>query len=187
MKVTAILLASGSSRRMLTKQNKLLLPYRSKPMIKHIIDIVLQADFFERIIVTNHQEIIALSDGYKIVGNSNAANGQSSSIKAGVSAASGDAFAFFVCDQPNLSLVHIQSLQKLYFENGEKIIVTENNGNLVNPAIFPKKYLSELMSLQGDVGARAIIHANLSDIVCCKIRCPKEVQDIDSYEDYLNL
>lgn len=86
MKVTAIILASGFSRRF--NGNKLLAIYKEKPLIMHIVDKVMKQDFYEVIIVSQYDEILNLVNDHvssspmiKAIKNSSPEKGMSESIQ----------------------------------------------------------------------------------------------------------
>ena len=49
------------------------------------------------------------------------------------------------------------------------------------PAIFPVSYFKELMSLEGDQGARGLLQSGKEDVVCCNFEMG--LRDIDTLED----
>ena len=58
---------------------------------------------------------------------------------------------------------------------------------MYNPVIFPNKYNSELLSLEGDKGGKQIILKHLDDIAFVDIEDSNEFQDVDVIEEYLKL
>ena len=65
MKITAIILAAGSSRRM--NRNKLDLEISGRPMLQHVADAVKKAHFHEVLLV--HNAMTHLPDGHFITIN----------------------------------------------------------------------------------------------------------------------
>ena len=72
MKIGAVLLCSGLSRRMENK-NKLLIKINNKPMFQYTVDNVMLCDFDEIVAVTAYDEIekYCLKKGIKTIRNSN--------------------------------------------------------------------------------------------------------------------
>jgi len=126
--ITAIIMASGFSRRMnkenseinnnsgeISNQNKLLMEIKGESLIGNILNIVNEIDFSEKILVYKDETIEgkARKMGFKTVFNSGAEKGMSASLKLGVlNAKTTDAYMFFVADQPLLSVETIKSLIK---------------------------------------------------------------------------
>lgn len=82
--ISAIIMASGSSRRM--GKNKLKLKYKEKFIFEYVIDLVSSYPFDEKIIVTNDLDIIKYAEDNKITSytNEEAIIGKSESIKIGI-------------------------------------------------------------------------------------------------------
>lgn len=84
MMISAIILASGYSRRM--GKNKLLLKYRGKSLIEYTIEATQKCGFAEIILVGREEKILKIGNKYglKVIKNANAFKGISESIKLGV-------------------------------------------------------------------------------------------------------
>lgn len=192
MKITAIILASGFSKRF--NGNKLLALYEGKPMVMHIIDKVLQQEFYEVLVVSQYEEVLSLVSSkitsrglIKTVKNNHPEEGVSQSIHLGVQASqSCDAYMFFVGDAPLIEEETIQGMMKRYelLEGKEKAILCPYyKGDRGNPVIFGKSYQEELMALKGDEGGKQIIRRYPEKVVAYEINHPKELLDIDTQED----
>lgn len=183
--ITAILMASGFSKRMNT--NKLLLDFKGKPMVEHIMSAISKCHFDEQLLIAKDEQVMHLSSQYqfKLVKNSNAHRGQSESIHLGVSnAKKGNAYMFFVADQPFLSVDTIMQLINAHKSNPAHIIIPSYNGNNKNPTIFPASFSNELLSLDGDVGGRAVIKNNPERIYTLAINDRLSFVDIDTLKSY---
>jgi len=90
--LSAIVLAAGSSRRM-GNANKLLLPYKDRPVIAHTVESILAAGIEQIIVVTGHQsqQIAQALTGLpvRLTHNSHYEEGMTGSIQAGVLATAG--------------------------------------------------------------------------------------------------
>ena len=92
-----------------------------------------------------------------------------------------------VCDQPFIS-VKTLNLVIDNFVSGDKGIVCVGCGNNKgNPVIFSKKYINELLSLEGDNGGKKVINNNLNDLKIVKIDNEIELVDIDTQEKLRSL
>lgn len=191
MNILAIILAAGFSKRM--GENKLLLEYKGRTFVQTIIEKLLEINFNKIILVVSNLEIYKKYKNYNekvfVIFNDKAEKGISESIKKAVAYAKNnlevDKYMFFVADQP---LLKKETILKIIKESGSnKIIVPKNNNTMYNPVIFPNKYNSELLSLEGDKGGKQIILKNLDDITFVDIEDSNEFQDVDVIEEYIKL
>jgi len=188
MKINLILLAAGNSNRF--KGNKLLTTVNDKPMYMNVLDTVLKLNFNKIILVTQYEEIKAalIEQPIQVVMNKNSELGISHSIKLGIQTdMEADAYMFMVCDQPFISLVSIETLIDRFIKSDKCMACLEHKGNLGNPTLFSNKYKNELLSLEGDVGGKAIIKKHLDDLVRVTIMHEVELMDIDTREELKNL
>ncbi len=186
--LTAIILASGFSRRM--GQNKLLLKYRGKSLIEHTIETILQCGFSEVILVAREEEIIEIGNrnGLKVIENENAVKGISESIKLGVMHANEtEGYMFFTADQPFLRIDTIKEIAAEFRENSAYIIVPRCDGKRGSPVIFPSSFKEDFLKLEGDVGGKVIINKNLDKVKFVEIQDSRNLFDIDTNENYENI
>lgn len=188
MKINLILLAAGNSRRF--NGNKLLATYKDKPIYMHIVEKVIGLDFNKIICVTQYEEIkeALIDTNVNIVMNHNSNLGISTSIKLGVNFdKEADGYMFMVCDQPFISKKTLKLLIN-NFINGEKGIVCVGCGdNKGNPVIFSKKYINELLLLEGNNGGKIILKGHLNDLKVVNIDNNIELIDIDTQEELKKL
>lgn len=186
--VNAIVMASGFSNRMGT--NKLLLPYKGKYLIEHILDNVIVCPFNHTMLVAKDEEILKLGEarGICVIHNNQAERGQSESIKLGISHCSKvDGYAFFSGDQPLMDVDTIKSLLTCFNQNKGMIIVPTYQNIRGTPVIFPEKYKTALLSLKGDAGGKMIISQNLDGVRFIEVSKASMLWDIDTEEDYQKL
>lgn len=186
--INAIIMASGFSNRM--GRNKLLLTYEGKAIIQHIMDKVTKCNFNNVIVVTNNNEIIDLAKkiGIDFVFNSHPEKGQSESIKLGIiNSPEAEAYAFFTGDQPLMDIETIMFLMNRFNETKDLIIVPKYMEKKGTPVIFPKKFINELLELEGDVGGRKIINKHLEEVKYIEIKREYMLLDIDTEDDYNKL
>lgn len=183
MRINLILLAAGNSKRF--NGNKLLAIYKEKPIYMHIVEKVLDLKVNKIICVTQYEEIkeALLNTNINVVMNDNSSLGISSSIKLGINFdKNADGYMFMVCDQPFIS---VQTLKSVIdnFINGDKGIVCVGCGdNKGNPVIFSKRYINELLSLEGDSGGKRILKGHLNDLNIVNVDNEIELIDIDTQE-----
>ena len=187
MKVSAILLAAGLSRRM--GQDKLLLIYKEKSLLQHSIDLMVKLPVFERILVTSDARVehLVLTPGIRLVVNPLPENGQSGSIHTGIKAATGSHYLFLAADQPRITSDDLKPLLETARANQDSIIVTTIDSKPNSPTLFPKRFRNDLLNLTGDTGGRIVRDANRES--CCSFEPvnPINFRDIDSAEDFYDI
>ena len=184
MRINLILLAAGNSKRF--NGNKLLAIYKDKPIYMYIVEKVLDLKVNKIICVTQYKEIkeALLNTDINVVMNENSSLGVSSSIKLGINFdKNADGYMFMICDQPFISIETLNSLID-NFINGDKGIVCVGYGdNKGNPVIFSKRYVNELLSLEGDNGGKRILNGHLNDLNIVNVDSAIELVDIDTQEE----
>ena len=161
--VAAIILAAGRSTRM-GGPNKLLAELGGKPLVRIVTEQALASKARGVIVVTGHQaELVekALTGlDVKFVRNPDFAQGLASSVKAGVTAVAGDADGAVIClgDMPMISAQLIDHLIDAFApDRGNLITVPVSDNRRGNPVLWSRRFFSELMTLDGDIGARHLI------------------------------
>lgn len=183
--ICAIIMASGASKRM--GKNKLLLPFMGKPLIENILEIIKKCGFSRIVLVASTDEIIKIGQDKNIVSiyNRNAENGQSESIKIGLSNSKGyKGYMFFTGDQPLLDCDTIKALINTFENNKNKIILPSFEGKTGNPVIFPLRFYDDLMVLTGDVGGRVVINKYNEEVIHVEVKNKYALLDVDTPEEY---
>lgn len=186
--LNAIIMASGFSSRMGT--NKLLLPYKGKLLIEHILDKVTACSFKSVTLVAQNDEIIDIGKSRKVnvIHNERAAEGQSASIKLGIAnSPECKGYAFFTADQPLIDIETIKLLIDSFYEADNLIIVPSFSGKRGAPVIFPEKFKSELLALTGDTGGKNVIAKHPNEVRFIEVLNESILWDIDTEEDYRKL
>ncbi|MDF3809844.1 molybdopterin-binding/glycosyltransferase family 2 protein [Rhodopseudomonas sp. BAL398] len=161
--VAAIILAAGRSTRM-GGPNKLLAELNGKALVRIVAERVLASKASSVIVVTGHQadKVEAALHGLKVrvVHNPDFAEGLASSVKAGIAAVPASADGAVVClgDMP---LIDSELLDRLIAafapDRGSLIAVPVSDGRRGNPVLWSRRFFAELMTLDGDIGARHLI------------------------------
>jgi molybdenum cofactor cytidylyltransferase len=161
--VAAIILAAGRSTRM-GGPNKLLAELGGKPLVRIVTEQALASKAQGVIVVTGHQaeqvEKALQGLNVKFVRNSDFAEGLASSVKAGISAVPADADGAVIClgDMPLIDAHLIDRLIGTFAPDGGNLIaVPVNDGRRGNPVLWSRRFFNELMTLDGDIGARHLI------------------------------
>ena len=167
--ISAILLAAGKSTRM-NGINKLTKEIKGTPTIKHSIKNILSSSVNELVIVLGYEnkiveKLIDKNPKIKIIFNDNFKNGIASSIKIGLENISDKAEAFFIClaDMPMVN--HNTYNKMIESRNIKEIIVPNYKGEKGNPVLFSKSMKNEIISIQGDLGAKKIIKSNKNKVL----------------------
>lgn len=171
MSVVAVVLAAGSSARLGRPKQDVV--YRGETLLQRAVRFASHvAD--EVIVVSNTPLVLDV----RVVVNEHAAEGIASSIRAGVTAAR-DASRLLItlCDQPLVTDVHLRAL----LAADGPIVATGYAGIAGVPAVFSATYFADLLALEGDRGARAVIDAH-RDVVSV-IPFEGASIDIDTEED----
>ncbi|THD74160.1 MAG: 4-diphosphocytidyl-2C-methyl-D-erythritol kinase [Bradyrhizobium sp.] len=161
--VAAIILAAGRSTRM-GGSNKLLAELGGKTLVRIVTEQVLASKAQGVIVVTGHQaeQVEKALQGLKVkfVRNPDFAGGLASSVKAGIAAVPADAAGAVIClgDMPLIDARLIDRLIEAFApDRGNLIAVPVSDGRRGNPVLWSRRFFSELMTLDGDIGARHLI------------------------------
>ena len=188
MAINLILLAAGNSKRF--NGNKLLAIYKNKPIYMYIVEKVVNLKINKIICVTQYEEIkeALLNTNINVVMNNNSNLGISSSIKIGINFdKNADGYMFMVCDQPFISIQTLNSVIDNFIKGDKGIVCVGCGNNKGNPVIFSKKYINELLSLEGDNGGKVIIKGNLIDLKIVNINNRIQLVDIDTLEEFVKI
>ena len=113
-------------------------------------------------------------------------SGMSSSLRAGVRAASGfDALLITLCDQPLVTAMDLRILLSAFREGGRSIAAASYGQSLGVPAVFARAVFEELLALTGDRGAKSVILADEDRVTAVTIAAA--ATDVDSPEDAIRI
>ena len=161
--VGAIILAAGRSTRM-GGPNKLLAELSGKPLVRIVAEQALASRAKDIIVVTGHQaELVeeALNGlSVKFVRNPDFAQGLATSVKAGIGAVPEAVDGAVIClgDMPMVSSQLIDHLIDAFApDRGNLIAIPVSGGRRGNPVLWSRRFFNELMTLDGDIGARHLI------------------------------
>ena len=183
-RVTAILLASGFSKRF-GDRNKLLVPFRGKPMARHTLELAAAQDFSGGILfIAAPDEVAALAadlPAVRVIKNTAPERGLRESVRLGVEAAGrAEYYMFFHCDQPFLDR---DTVLRIISERRPGCIVEPRyRGRPGNPALFSAFFREELLAL-GEGETPRIIKARHPELVrIADVTNPLALEDIDDEE-----
>lgn len=188
--VGAIVLAAGSSSRMPGSQ-KLLLEFDGRPMISSVIEAASDGGCHQVLVVYSADDVKqAVGGDAELVHNPNAETGMASSLKVGLAALNPDMVAALVMlgDQPMVGSRTVSALLRAWRREGSRPAVAVSRGDAgkwAPPVILSRELFDELMTLEGDAGARQVLdrRPELVDTVPSLDR----LDDVDTPEDYAKI
>jgi CTP:molybdopterin cytidylyltransferase MocA len=189
--VSAVLLAAGAGSRF--GGGKLLAPYRGRPLIEASLSNLADAPVEETVVVVGEsaerlREVCAPYD-VRVVENPDRAQGQSTSVLAGLRSLEPEARAAVVllADQPLVGAGVVERLVAA-FEKGARVAVATYDGRPRNPVLFSREVWPLLMAeLSGDEGARPFLRRHpelVARVPCDGVGDPA---DVDTVEDLRRL
>lgn len=184
--VAAIVLAAGRSTRM-GGPNKLLADLGGKQLVRIVAEQAVASKASSVIVVTGHQADLveqALAGlNVSFVRNPDFAAGLASSVKAGIKAVPADADGAVVClgDMPLIDTLLIDRMIEAFApDRGSLIAVPVSDGRRGNPVLWSRRFFGELMTLDGDVGARHLIMKHAEAVTEVPVEGHAAFLDIDT-------
>nr|WP_290665750.1 selenium cofactor biosynthesis protein YqeC [Ardenticatena sp.] len=188
VRVAGVLLAAGLSRRF--GRTKQLLDWHGIPMVAHVARLAQQAGLAPIVVVVGHdaEQVAAavMPLGVHVVFNPDYAEGQATSVAAGVRAlpAPVGAACFLLADQPLLRPETIQALVQTHRRTGAAVVMPRHGGQRGNPVLFDRDCFADLASLRGDTGGRVLFTRYASRTVTVPVDDPGVVIDLDTPDAY---
>jgi len=188
-RIAAIILAAGRSTRM-GLRNKLLakLP-GGETMIQRTAANVIASAASPVLVITGHQEkeIRAALAGQplRFIHAPDYADGLAASLHTGIAALSTDIQAALIClgDMPLVPPATINRLLAAFDPaEGRDIIIPTYDGQRGNPVLWSRRFFPELLKLQGDAGARQILHLHMEHVVEIPVEDDTILRDFDTPE-----
>lgn len=186
MKVAALVLAAGASRRM-GALNKLTEPVEGVAMVRRVVDCVAQAGCDPIVVVTGHEahEVSAALAGapVRFVHNPDHARGMGSSLARGARALSDDAPVLVALgDMPDVGAEVLGQLLATAAEPGVQVAAPTYEGRRGHPVVFAAELLDSLRACTGDRGARGVLEQAGAGLRLVPVSDPGVVLDLDTPE-----
>lgn len=182
MKISAVIMCSGLSRRM--GENKLLMDFKGRRLFEYVFDAVSECDFYNVVVVTAYDEIAKYSKEFNVVYNYENYRGMSSSIRLGImNSGDCDGIMFLTADQPFIDNATINRLNFIFCKEN-KIIVPKVKNTPKNPVVFPTRYKNELALLKEEEGGRSIYSRHTSDVCWVLFDNDRPFFDIDTFDEF---
>ena len=191
--IAILILAAGESSRM-GDHIKQILPWRSTNLLGFAVEqanaSIANATY---VVLGAHQETIMAEvplGATQIIQNANWSDGLGSSIACGINFILSrpimpDAVLIMLADQPLIDTNYLNKMVGNWIGNRSRIITTQYEKGSGVPAIFGKKYFSELQGLDQDHGAKDLIALH-SDAILAINPEGKQI-DVDTWETYQDL
>ena len=187
--IFAIILAAGESSRF--GSTKQISQFEGQSLVARSVCLA-EAVCGDRIVLvvgSDWQRVLAAGPPQRgfFVRNEDYRSGMASSIVCGIKTLAhvADAVLLLMADQPLITVEHLKSLCQESEKGAEEIIVSQYSGVQGPPAIFPARCFEDLMKLDGDRGARALMDDSRYSVTGLAFN-PAAV-DIDQPEDLENL
>lgn len=159
--ISALILAAGPSRRM--GRPKLAMPVDGVPMLRRVVDAALGSRCRETVVVLGGDREVyrPLLQGLlvRVVENLEYEQGMATSIRAGIGALAPESRAVVILlgDQPRITASIVDHLIDTYLQESRRIVASAYRGVVGVPVLFDGALYLELLTLEGDAGARSVI------------------------------
>jgi len=185
--IVALVLAAGRGRRFSANDNKLLEPFRGRPLFRHAVDAALSSQVAETVVVTGfdaervERELAGLP--LRIVRNGEYEEGMAASLRVGLrNAQDADAVVVLLGDMPLIRAELIDRLIALFEAGGASAVAPTYGGQCGNPVLLGRALFPLVARLSGDAGARALLRAR-DDVREFETHDAGVILDVDAVSD----
>ena len=180
-----IIMASGLGRRF--GGNKLMAPFRGKPMIQWALDAT-EGIFARRVVVTRHESVEKLCRAQNIPVVLHSLPARADTIRLGLEAV-GDVDGCLFCpgDQPLLRSETVAALAMCGVNCPDTIWRAGWENTAGAPVLFPKWIFPELLSLPPETGGGFVVKKYPRQVRIVPVGDPLELKDIDTPQDLAEL
>ena len=186
-RVAGVLLAAGTSTRF-GDDNKLVATLDGEPLVRHAARTLLDASVAPVVVVVGHEadrirDALAGLD-LRFVANDAYAEGQSTSVRAGIGAldATIDAAVVALGDMPFVDPDTVETLVSAYEAGVGDAVAASHDGQRGNPVLFDQRFFADLTAVEGDIGGRQIL-VKSDRSACVAVPDSGVRRDIDDPDD----
>jgi molybdenum cofactor cytidylyltransferase len=193
--VAGVVLAAGLSRRM-GGRNKLLLEIDGAPMVRHVVQTALTSGLHPVVVVVGHESagVVRSLDGLPLTfaQNQRPAAGLASSLRVGIETllpvggrgepdAEPAAAVILLGDMPWVRPGQVRALVDAFEpETGCEICVPAHVGRRGNPVLWGRRFFRQIASLEGDMGARALLERHAPSVCEVPVDGDGVLRDVDT-------
>lgn len=188
-RVTAVVLAAGSARRM--GQTKQSLPWGDTTVLGQTLRHLQAAWVHEVVVVTGHDqptvEAIAHATHIPTVFNPDYAHGEMlSSLQTAVRALAPaiEAVLVVLADQPMVETAVYNALLTAFWQTHATLIAPTCNGQRGNPVLISRAHFAELLTLPPDAAPRTLLQRHADSLHLLPLDTDTILQDLDTPEAY---
>lgn len=189
-KLDVLLLAAGQSRRM-GSENKLLMPFKTTSLIRHVTEQLVAANIGEIMVVTGfdaERVRTEISDlPVKFCYNNDFEVGQMASVRAGSRMISGQGGGMMVAlsDMPFLTAEDYRRLHRRFSAlAAPKILIPDFAGERGNPIIIPSEFIADIAAGAMNAGCKKLVRDHPEKTEMFAVDSSAYVSDIDTPGDY---
>jgi len=163
---------------------KPLIRISGRPLLELTLDAISRSDVAEVVVVLGHEADLVRKEVFfgdaRVVVNPDYAQGLSTSIRAGVRAAgAAAAYLFVLADEPFVSPTTYDAILHAWRPHGPRLVIPIYRGLRGNPVLVDASLVSEMETLSGDTGFRALFPAHAGDIRTVDVDDPGILVDLD--------
>jgi molybdenum cofactor cytidylyltransferase len=183
--IVGLLLAAGGARRF--GSQKLVAMLDGVPIVRRAFDTLASVTDAVLVVVGSEATAVAraLEGSYAVfVPNAEWARGLSTSLVRGIATVPRKAEAVIVAlgDEPMIDPDVCRALIQEWRETKQPIVAVRYNGVQDHPVLFDRAVFIELMSLEGDVGAKSVINRVPERVAFVDVSAPQPI-DVDEPGD----
>jgi molybdenum cofactor cytidylyltransferase len=186
-----LVLAAGLSSR-LGGPNKLLMPWRGRALVSHVLALAEALPAAQKVLVTHRDErhicdLLADAADWTCAFNDAAASGLASSLRLGLAHLDGCASVLVLLgDMPDIAPSTVDALiAAAAVPHDFYAIVPVYRGDWGNPVILGPAAMAACADLTGDQGARLLLRANQDRVMCVAVDDPAILRDFDVLADFV--
>lgn len=189
--IVSLILAAGMGKRM--GQLKQTLPWGEGILLEQVIKVHHQAGVTPISVVVGHeaQEIKARLSHLDVIWIDNPAyrEGMGSSLRAGIKGLPRETTGVLLSlgDLPLIKPDTLRQIMEIHRSKQAEIIIPVYQGKKGHPVFLGKGFFSQLLTVQGDMGARQIIKNNEDQVHYLNVKDKGIIQDIDDLDTYTRL
>jgi molybdenum cofactor cytidylyltransferase len=192
MKITALILAAGQSKRM--GRPKMLLPWGNTTVLGQILQTLTHANISHILVVTGaaRSDIEKISAAFEalVAHNPDYAHAEMlSSLQTGLHAlrerTSAEAALIVLGDQPQVQEGSVRAVVRRFIETGASLIVPSYQMRRGHPWLVARPLWDEILQMKSPQSPRDFLNRHASEIEYVDVDSPSILADLDTYEDYL--